>query len=298
MGVSRVVPLPRTPDARRTLILAALGTLTLITVSCSSDPFADNDIDCDPVVYQFDNEIWIMTEGVGRRLSNDGVIAANPSLSPDGQTVAFISGPEADLDLYTMDLDGKNLQVIWAGETLQSSADWAPDGSILVFDQVDGDGVLQVYTIRLDGGRPTQITSGSPNGKPRWANEGDTILFLSLRDSDTQEIYSIDRNGTNPINLTNDPARDVLPEMSPNSALIVFSSDRAGEFDIWLMDSDGSNPVRLTDDPNRDTNPTWSSDGRHILFRSDRDPAGIWSMKADGSDQVPILPDGWLADCP
>lgn len=283
-------------------IPAILVALTLMLAACSADPFEGTGIDCEPMTYQLDNEVWVLQAGERARLSEDGLVGANPTLSSDATMVAFTSGVQGgDLDLFVINTDGSNRRLVWGSDLIQSSADWSPDDAVLVFDQdSQPGGPLQVFTIPTDGsGEAVQLTHGEPNGKPKWGPDG-RILFLSLWDAEEQEIYSMNPDGSELVNLTNDPARDVLAEMSPDGAAIAFASDRSGdgEFDIWLMDPDGANVRRLTDDPARDTNPTWSSDGTHILFRSDREPAGLWAIEMDGSNPTLILEDGWLADCP
>lgn len=280
----------------------ALLLSLMLAAACATKSLESKGIDCDPIAYQLDNEIWTLGAGERARLSEDGLVGANPSLSSDAARVAFTSGPQdGDLDLYVVNTDGSNRRLILGDERLQSSADWSPDGKVLVFDQdSQPGGPLQVFTMSVEGTTdPVQLTYGEPSGKPKWGPDG-RILFLSLRDGNEQEIYSMNPDGSNPVNLTKSPARDVLAEMSPDGSTIVFASDRsgAGEFDIWLMDPDGSNPRQLTDAPERDSNPTWSSDGNHILFRSDRQPAGLWAMGADGSNPTLVIEDGWLADCP
>ena len=222
----------------------------------------------------------------------------NPAWSPDAKRVAFTSGPPDDLDLYTMAADGSHRRLVWAGDTLQSSVDWSPDGRTLVFDALAADGTLQVFTLPIGSGAPRQLTFGEPNGKPTWRPDGAGLLFLSLRDGERQEIYSMAADGSDQVNLTNHPARDVLAEMSPDGRQIAYASDRTGDREIWMMNADGSDPVRLTESPGDDSNPTWSSDGGHLLFTSDREPRGIWAMEADGSNPAPVVAGGWTPDCP
>ncbi|HEX6301493.1 MAG TPA: hypothetical protein VF148_13595 [Acidimicrobiia bacterium] len=256
--------------------------------------------------YQLNNEVWVLDDGERERLSESGMVGVNPSLSPDGNHVTFASGEsEASLDLYVVSVDRSERRKIWNGETIQSSVDWSPDGSTLVFDQYsEHDGVIedpvQVYRMPSDGSSvPSQLTNGQANGKPKWGSDG-RILFLSLRDAEEQEIYSMNPDGSNQVNLTNHPARDVLAELSPDGTTIVFASDRAGsgDFDIWVMDTDGANLRQLTQDPERDTNPTWTSDGNHIIYRSDQPRAGLWYMSSDGLNQSPLFAEAWLASCP
>ncbi len=246
-----------------------------------------------------DEDVWMLRAGQATPITAQGVIDANPAWSPDGSRVAFTSGPVEDLDLYTMAADGSDRRLVWAGDTLQSSVDWSPDGESLVVDAYAADGTLQVFTIPVSGdGDAVQLTHGKPNGKPTWLPDGSGLLFLSLRDGDQQEIYSMAIDGSDPMNLTHHPARDVLAEMAPDGRQIAYASDRSGDREIWVMNANGSDPVRLTRSPGDDSNPTWSSDGRHLLFTSDRQPKGIWAMHPDGSQQEPVMPGGWTPDCP
>jgi len=62
------------------------------------------------------------------------------------------------------------------------------------------------------------------------------------------------------------------------------------------MNSDGSNPVNLTRHPAWDFMPTWSPDGTQLAFLSDRTgPWEIWTMAADGSNQMPLISTETLA---
>lgn len=270
--------------------------------SCAGDPVAAAGLECDPMAYQLDNEVWVTTGGSALRLSEGDVLGVNPDISPDGDYVVYATGPdEASLDLVVADVDGSDSRVLWAGDTSQSTASRSPDGGSLAIGQISPDGTLQVSVVESGGSAsPTQLTDGEPNGKPTWTSDGQDILFLSLWDGDAQEIYRMGRDGMSPTNLTNHPSRDVLAEMSPDGSSIVFASDRSGngDFDIWLMNADGSNPQQLTMVPERDTNPTWTTDGQHIIYFSDREPVGLWVMHADGTDQQPLLEGAWLASCP
>lgn len=246
-----------------------------------------------------DSQVWVMSAGDKKRLSRGDGIGVNPSISHGGTKVAFAEGPrEGDTDLYVINVDGSDKELVRAGETEQSASDWSPDDSAIVFDEWFDENGMQVFTIRLDGSEPVQLTDGEANAKPKWSPGGESIVFLSLRDGPRQEIYAMNADGSDQVNLTDDHAIDVLAEYSPDGTSLAFVSDRSGNFDIWIMDPDGSNPIQLTSDQSRDLNPTWSSDGKHILFFSDRDPAGLWAMRSDGSEQSPILDGAWLASCP
>jgi len=105
-----------------------------------------------------DNAVWIMgIDGSGRRRIGTGPYgtAATPAVSPDGQTVSFLSLPPDERgEIWAMDLAGGVAhQVSPTLNGITFKHDWAPDGSRLVMsDNADqADRPVNVVTIRPDG---------------------------------------------------------------------------------------------------------------------------------------------------
>jgi TolB protein len=73
--------------------------------------------------------------------------------------------------------------------------------------------------------------------------------------------------------------------------LVAYASTAgdANGMSINVMHADGTSRTRLTSDGFVDVSPVWSPDGSSIAFESDREPAGIWIMRADGSNQHPLV---------
>lgn len=91
------------------------------------------------------------------------------------------------------------------------------------------------------------------------------------------------------------------PNWSADGTRVVYLSDVEGDVDpddpryhlndVWVVGADGANPVNLTNTPDIDEElPTWSPDGRRISFSryAEDGEARVWTMAADGSDQVQI----------
>jgi Tol biopolymer transport system component len=104
-----------------------------------------------------DDAIWIMQlNGEGRRRLGTGPGgAATPEISPDGQTVTFLSFTPDDLTaIFAVDVHGGPVRqvtpTLWG---IAFKHDWAPDGSRLVMsDNADNpDRPVNVATIRPDG---------------------------------------------------------------------------------------------------------------------------------------------------
>jgi dipeptidyl aminopeptidase/acylaminoacyl peptidase len=96
--------------------------------------------------------------------------------------------------------------------------------------------------------------------------------------------------------LTDSPETDRMPAWSPDGANIAWVVGEGVEREIWRMPAGGGDAVQLTDNEDADVHPSWSPDGSRITFTSDRilDPlspvisvSNIWTMNADGTDEVP-----------
>lgn len=117
-----------------------------------------------------------------------GTDNTSPSYSPDGRQIAFISGKSGSPQVYIMDADGSNVQLLTpykAGvRSYRASPDWSPDGRAIAYEQQMGN--FQVWMIDLRDRAPKQLTSEGENEDPSWAPDGRHIVFSSTRGGDKQ----------------------------------------------------------------------------------------------------------------
>jgi len=120
---------------------------------------------------------------IGRGTDN-----TSPSYSPDGTEVAFISGRSGTPQVYIMDADGSNVQLLTpftAGvRSYRASPDWSPDGRAIAYEQQNGN--FQIWMIDLRDRVPKQLTSEAENEDPSWAPDGRHLVFTSSRGGDKQ----------------------------------------------------------------------------------------------------------------
>ena len=130
-------------------------------------------------------------------------------------------------EIFVLDPDGGAPLQLTDNNVFDGNPDWSPDGTRIVFDGVDDEGVLQVYTMAVDAPSTTatQLTTGAANGKAVWSPDGERIAFLSLRD-DQREIYVMAADGSAQVNLTNDPSGDALAAWSADGARLAFVCTR------------------------------------------------------------------------
>lgn len=213
-----------------------------------------------------------------------------PTLSPDGQKVAFSNPSATETKIFVQNSDGSNLKQI--SSVIMTNGDgpfpdpvWSPDGQTLAF--VDSDSAI--YLVKADG---TNLTRLEPQGfDPAWSPDGTALAFTSL----DMDIYVMNSDGSNPRQLTaSKDFNDQRPAWSPDGQSIAFVSlfnSHDANAEIFVINSDGSNQRRLTDNAANDWGPVFSPDGRHIIFTSDRSGRNaIYAMNSDGSNPQ------WLMD--
>ena len=120
---------------------------------------------------------------IGRGTDN-----TSPSYSPDGTEVAFISGRSGSPQVYIMDADGSNVQLLTpftpGVRSYRASPDWSPDGRAIAYEQQNGN--FQIWMIDLRDRVPKQLTSEAENEDPSWAPDGRHLVFTSSRGGDKQ----------------------------------------------------------------------------------------------------------------
>lgn len=129
--------------------------------------------------------VHISKEGVETELS----AGVNPSVSPDGQQIAFSMQAGRSRHLFTMNVDGSDLVQLTDERSIDVQPAWSPDGKWIVFTS---------NRSKVDMRRPK---------KSNW------------------DIWAIGRDGRNLIQLTQDAARDGAPNVSADGR-VYFHSDR------------------------------------------------------------------------
>jgi Tol biopolymer transport system component len=230
-------------------------------------------------------EIYVMSADGSEQtnLTNHEADDNWPTMSPDGDQIAFISNRDdpnratcaldlsCDSDIYILRTDGSGLSRLTDTPGQEMYPAWSPDGSKIAFMRE-----FDILVMNVDGSNQTNLTSDSTgNLYPAWMPDGSRIVFLSLRDGGFQ-FYEVNVDGSDIRMLDSG-----LPpsELSPGSFGIYFFED--GE--IWIG---GGGSLESIQDSGSALGefPTWSPDGTRVAFHSSRDgDMEIYVMNADRS---------------
>lgn len=144
----------------------------------------------------------------------------------------------------------------------------------------------QIFTIGLDGGETTQLTSGPISARtPEFSPDGRRIVFARpSRGQVKGGLFTIGSDGTDLRRLTSRPG-DGAPSYSPSGDQIVFNGHSGGHTRILSIRADGGGLTVLTHGPFVDRGPVFSPDGRNIAFSragKKRNP-DLYVMRANGT---------------
>jgi Tol biopolymer transport system component len=125
------------------------------------------------------------------------------------------------------------------------SLDLSPDGKTIVFDLL-GD----IYTLGIDGGKATRITSGQAfDAQPKWSPDGKTIVYVSDRNG-SDNLWLMAADGSHQHMLTRDEQRQfVSPTWTPDGKYVVVSRNNAlfgSQYDLYMYHRDGGTGLKLT----------------------------------------------------
>jgi len=215
--------------------------------------------------------------------------------------------------IYTMDLDGNNAQMVSTGGGRTTCGFFFPEGGSIIYASTHLGGAecppepgfeqgyvwpvyssYDIFTASSDGSGLTRITDTEGYDAEATVGPDGRVVFTSVRDGD-MEIYSMNADGSDVIRLTNRPGPDGGPFFSPDGTKIVFRGREMEEgpelddyrrllaeelwrptnLEILVMDADGSNLRQVTDLGAASFAPYYHPDGERIIFSSNwHDPEG------------------------
>jgi serine/threonine-protein kinase len=225
----------------------------------------------------------------------------SPSISPDGEFVAYASRDGGDLDVLLLRVGGQRPNNL----TEDSPSDenhpaFSPDGRAIAFrSDRDGGGI---FVMGATGESVRRLTTFGDN--PAWSPDGAEIVFATEGESDPHarekesELWVVPVAGGEPRRIFAGDA--VQPAWSPDGKRIAFWAVHGGGIRrVFTVARDGSDPQPVTEGDAVNWNPVWA--GSHLYFMSDRSGVtGPWRVLLDtasgrprGAPEPVVLPTSW-----
>lgn len=215
--------------------------------------------DCPPPPDMSQGYIWALYDtydifkqdlatGSLTRLTDAPGYDAEATISPDGKTIIFTSVRDGDIELYTMDVDGKNVKRLTHTPGYDGGAFFSHDSKKIVW------------------------RASRPEGAE--LEEFQSLLKKGLVRPSKLEIYVSDADGKNVVQLTSNGKANFAPYFLPDDSGVLFVSNmddpKGRNFDIYQVGLDGKGLKRITHNPSFDGFPMFSRDGKKLIFASNR----------------------------
>jgi len=218
------------------------------------------DPSCPPPADMSEGYVWPLYEGYDifrldrqtgelQPLTDTPGYDAEATLSPDGKTIVFTSVRDGDLEIYSMDVDGRNVRRLTDTPGYDGGPFFSPDGKQIVYrcHHPTDPAQLASYRHLLDQG----------------------LVRPSL-----MEVWVMNADGSHQQQVTQLGCASFAPFFHPSGRKIIFATNypdpRGREFDLWLIDIDGQNLERVTFTPGFDGFAMWAPDGKRFVFCSNR----------------------------
>jgi Peptidase MA superfamily/Omp85 superfamily domain/WD40-like Beta Propeller Repeat len=221
----------------------------------------------------------------------------SPTLSPNGDKVAFLSNRGGKQGIFIMDiLDPENITKVIEGETdvdfeelhwLSPGMGWSPDATQLTFSAKAGDrDALYIYDVATEKVEQFKFEIDGLFSAS-WSPLGDEIAFVGNYNG-AGDIYVYNIKSKKLDKITDDIFSDTYPHWSNDGKKIAFVSER-GKYlsskevpanlrmsehdydnkDIYVVDKNTKIITRITDSKYLESDPVFSPDDSKLLYVSD-----------------------------
>jgi Tol biopolymer transport system component len=206
-------------------------------------------------------------------------VESQPSLSPDGRSVAYVSNQGGQWDVYVGLVSGGGNPVrVTHDSNLELRPRWSPDGSRLAYGRLNETGQVDVWVAPAFGGAARLAVNNAR--QPAWSPDGRQLAYAS-----GGTLWLSESSGANPRAVTRaePPLGHYQPAFSPDARKLAFLRRRDGpRAELAIVDVATGVVRALTQDFALLTSPVWSPDGRSIYACSSRGGTiNVWKLDAE-----------------
>jgi dipeptidyl aminopeptidase/acylaminoacyl peptidase len=277
---------------------------------------------------RYEREIWLAREGEAPfPLTSAPRSSFQPSWSPDGRTIAFLSDRSEKTQLYRIGAGGGEAERLTDFEDGVVSFEWSRDGSWIALSALDPKGqplverektfgdfhwedqdprMTHLFKLALDSRKLERLTEGQEFTVDDFAvsPDGDQVAFSARPFPDASafllsDIYVVGVSDRTVRRIVDWPGRDGSPLWSPSGDRVAFVTTGGletfyGNSEIALISAAGGKPTIIT--AVFDESPAlvaWREDGLYFsaFQRTERH---LYRMKPDGSEPSRLSGDGWV----
>lgn len=297
--------------ARAWAVLACVGAFVLLAAApAAAGAFPGQN---GRIAYEYLDTIYTIALGdpAGQRLVSHPDGGAEPSWSPRGDHVVFVSVRGGKQDLYVIDADGTDERRLTANDAIEEeNPSWVDDNTV-VFRADPDSGPPTFSTVKLDAAPSSTyalLRAATPEvvdnfTDPEVSANGELLFTEYFQVPGTSSFRSAAWTASGNGKATN-VSGTVEPAWSggwsPDGVHFLYSQTTPGccDRDIFV-DSAAGSPVNITNTPGRsEADPRFSPDGTMVVFGDPLGGDNLYVSAADGSGEVTLPTGPWDARNP
>ncbi len=214
-------------------------------------------------------------------------IDAEPSFSPDGRSIAFLSNRGGSFDIWVGLVAGGSPVRITNDPNFKARPHWSPDGSKISYIRLNESGLWDVWTVPSLGGTPLKLLNNASDSA--WSADAASLAYA---DSSTGSIWICDASGGNAHKVTQPEGKawHTQPAFSRDGRRIAFIRRGSGPYGELATAELSSGRVKfLTDDRALALSPAWSVDSQFVYFASTRGGSmNLWKIPSEGGSPAQV----------
>lgn len=189
-----------------------------------------------------------VTGGEATPVTTGMAFDSQPSVSPDGKRIAFISDRDGSENLWICNLDGNDpKQLSKDPQGFFESPSWTADGDYVLVSRKPNNGLQEIWMYHVQGGSGVQVTKSSPSANTPAEQQlrdlgvvasadGKYFYYARRTGSFTYntrfpiwQIVRRDRNTGDEDVITSAPGSAFRPVISPDGLKLVFGTRQDAE---------------------------------------------------------------------
>jgi tricorn protease len=150
----------------------------------------------------------------------------NPTHSPDGKSVAYITDQSGREEIWAASVTGTNAHKVTDIDALKNAFAWSPDSRSIAFSSTDG----KLRVVGAEGGKPTDLLTshyGNMSGVT-WSPDGKWIAYVKPDFTRVGDVYIIASTGGEEHKVTNEAYAESNPRFSGDGKKLFFQRNESG----------------------------------------------------------------------
>ena len=223
------------------------------------------------------------------RLSEGPGLAAWPTWSPDGQTVAWVQQLAGRSAIRAVPSIGGAARTLLTVPGAVIGLDWSPDAATLVFAARDTTtGRHRLQCLDLQSLAVTDLAAPDPLGasevQPRLSPDGTRLAWIRLAADGTSALWIGDRDGGDRQQVLAGRSGLAGLAWTADGAGLVVGIDHGGTFGLWQVDEDGGGLRHLTEYAEFAWNPAVAAGSGDLVYEQVRVDQDLWRIRILGRE--------------